>query len=60
MHGRGVTPAPLPLPEGARFDEHTFANEAGGRTYKLYVPSSYVGQGAAIVSHAARLYAIAR
>jgi poly(hydroxyalkanoate) depolymerase family esterase len=44
MHGRGVTPASLPLPEGARFDEHTFANEAGGRTYKLYVPSSYVGQ----------------
>ena len=43
MHGRGVTPA-LPLPEGARFDEHTFANEAGGRTYKLYIPSSYVGQ----------------
>jgi poly(hydroxyalkanoate) depolymerase family esterase len=43
MHGRGVTPA-LPLPEGAKFDEHTFANEAGGRTYKLYVPSSYVGQ----------------
>jgi hypothetical protein len=42
--GRGVMPAPLPLPEGARFDEHTFANEAGGRTYKLYVPSSYIGK----------------
>jgi poly(hydroxyalkanoate) depolymerase family esterase len=43
MHGRGVTPA-LPLPEGAKFDEHTFANEAGGRTYKLYIPNSYIGQ----------------
>jgi poly(hydroxyalkanoate) depolymerase family esterase len=43
MHGRGVTPA-LPLPEGAKFDEHTFANKAGARTYKLYIPSSYVGQ----------------
>ena len=43
MHGRGVTPA-LPLPDGAKFDEHTFANEAGGRTYKLYIPSSYSGQ----------------
>jgi poly(hydroxyalkanoate) depolymerase family esterase len=42
--GRGVMPAPLPLPEGARFDEHTFTNEAGGRTYKLYVPSSYIGK----------------
>jgi poly(hydroxyalkanoate) depolymerase family esterase len=43
MHDRGVAPA-LPLPEGARFDEHSFANEAGGRTYKLYIPSSYIGQ----------------
>ena len=43
MHGRGVMPA-LPLPDGAKFDEHTFANEAGGRTYKLYIPSSYSGQ----------------
>jgi poly(hydroxyalkanoate) depolymerase family esterase len=42
--GRSVMPAPLPLPEGARFDEHTFANEAGGRSYKLYVPSSYIGE----------------
>jgi poly(hydroxyalkanoate) depolymerase family esterase len=40
----GVTSAPLPLPEGAKFDERTFANEAGSRTYKLYVPSSYVGE----------------
>jgi hypothetical protein len=36
-----MLPAPLPLPEGARFDEHTFGNKAGARTYKLYVPSSY-------------------
>jgi poly(hydroxyalkanoate) depolymerase family esterase len=43
MHGPDVTSA-LPLPEGARFDERTFANQAGGRTYKLYIPSSYVGQ----------------
>ena len=44
LFSRGVTPAPLPLPEGAKFDERTFANEAGGRNYKLYVPSSYVGK----------------
>jgi poly(hydroxyalkanoate) depolymerase family esterase len=27
--------------EGARFEERSFSNEAGARTYKLYVPSSY-------------------
>jgi poly(hydroxyalkanoate) depolymerase family esterase len=47
--GRGVMPASLPLPEGARFDEHSFANEAGGRTYKLYVPSSYIGEALPLV-----------
>jgi poly(hydroxyalkanoate) depolymerase family esterase len=44
LFSRGVTPAPLPLPEGAKFDERTFANGAGGLNYKLYVPSSYVGK----------------
>jgi poly(hydroxyalkanoate) depolymerase family esterase len=29
------------LPEGARFEERSFANEAGSRTYKLYIPSRY-------------------
>jgi poly(hydroxyalkanoate) depolymerase family esterase len=41
--GRGVSPATSPLPKGARFDEHSFANKAGRRTYKLYVPSRYTG-----------------
>jgi poly(hydroxyalkanoate) depolymerase family esterase len=44
LFGRGVMPAPVALPEGASFDERTFANEAGSRTYKLYIPSSYVGE----------------
>jgi poly(hydroxyalkanoate) depolymerase family esterase len=44
LFSRGVTPAPLPLPEGAKFDERTFANESGNLNYKLYVPSSYVGK----------------
>jgi hypothetical protein len=30
-----------PLPDGARFEEHVYANQAGTRSYKLYVPSSY-------------------
>ena len=32
------------LPGGARFEEHTFTNEAGSRTYKLYIPSRYRGE----------------
>jgi poly(hydroxyalkanoate) depolymerase family esterase len=41
---RGVTPAPAPLPQGAMFAEHDYADSAGRRTYKLYVPSRYTGQ----------------
>ena len=33
--------APAPLPNGARFEERTYTNQAGSRGYKLYVPSSY-------------------
>jgi poly(hydroxyalkanoate) depolymerase family esterase len=32
------------LPDGASFEEHTFTNEAGSRTYKLYIPSHYKGE----------------
>jgi pimeloyl-ACP methyl ester carboxylesterase len=41
--------APAPLPEGARFEERTFANEAGSRVYKLYIPSGYTGQPVPLV-----------
>jgi poly(hydroxyalkanoate) depolymerase family esterase len=34
---------PISLPEGARFEERAYANDAGSRTYKLYVPSRYSG-----------------
>jgi poly(hydroxyalkanoate) depolymerase family esterase len=34
---------PISLPEGARFEERAYANHAGSRTYKLYVPSRYSG-----------------
>src|SRR4051794_36203638 len=33
--------APVPVPDGARFEERNYANEAGSRAYKLYVPSGY-------------------
>ena len=41
-HPRPPTP-PISLPDGARFDERVYANHAGSRTYKLYIPSRYGG-----------------
>jgi poly(hydroxyalkanoate) depolymerase family esterase len=37
------------LPDGARFEERTYANEAGSRTYKLYIPSCYSGESLPLV-----------
>ena len=41
--------ASVATPEGARFEERTFANGAGSRTYKIYVPSGYKGQPLPVV-----------
>ncbi|RDI62157.1 extracellular catalytic domain type 1 short-chain-length polyhydroxyalkanoate depolymerase [Microvirga subterranea] len=41
---RGPNQAPAPLPEGARFEERVFANAAGRRAYKLYVPARSTGE----------------
>jgi poly(hydroxyalkanoate) depolymerase family esterase len=41
--------APAHVPEGARFEERTFSNDAGSRTYKVYVPSGYTGQSLPVV-----------
>lgn len=41
--------APSPLPDGARFGKHVYANEAGRRAYKLYVPSGYQDQALPLV-----------
>jgi poly(hydroxyalkanoate) depolymerase family esterase len=46
---RGLAPAvgrgaAQPLPPGARFDAFTFANAAGSRAFKLYIPASATGQ----------------
>jgi poly(hydroxyalkanoate) depolymerase family esterase len=43
----GVTngrPRPAVVPAGSRFIERSYAGPAGGRDYKLYVPSGYTGQ----------------
>jgi hypothetical protein len=39
-----VRQPPVPVPDGARFEERTFSNDVGSRTYKVYVPSGYTGQ----------------
>ena len=36
-------------PKGARFEERSYADEAGRRTYKLYVPSGYNGRALPLV-----------
>jgi hypothetical protein len=41
--------ASVHVPEGARFEERTFTNDAGSRTYKVYVPSGYTGQSLPVV-----------
>jgi len=43
------THAPVPLPEGARFETLTYTNAAGSRAYKLYIPSGYSGQPVPLV-----------
>jgi poly(hydroxyalkanoate) depolymerase family esterase len=48
MPGLGPKPAPEP-PGGARFEAREFANAAGSRKYKLFVPASYNGEAMALV-----------
>jgi poly(hydroxyalkanoate) depolymerase family esterase len=36
--------AAVPVPEGAQFIRASYANHAGSRNYKLYIPSTYQGQ----------------
>jgi poly(hydroxyalkanoate) depolymerase family esterase len=37
------------VPEGAMFIEGTYSNPAGGRTYRLFIPSRYQGQSLPLV-----------
>jgi poly(hydroxyalkanoate) depolymerase family esterase len=47
--GDGVGRASVPVPDGAQFEERNYANEAGSRAYKLYVPSGYNAQALPLV-----------
>jgi poly(hydroxyalkanoate) depolymerase family esterase len=54
-HGLRGWRAPAPsstldtVPEGGKFIEAIFANSAGSRTYKLYIPSGYHGQAVSLI-----------
>ena len=48
-HAPKVRRVPAPLPKGAQFGEYLYANAAGARGYKLYVPSGYRGQAVPLV-----------
>jgi poly(hydroxyalkanoate) depolymerase family esterase len=47
--GRRMKSTTVPLPAGAKFETYDFANEAGSRRYKLYVPSCYIGEALPLV-----------
>jgi poly(hydroxyalkanoate) depolymerase family esterase len=40
---------PAVVPAGGRFVERSYTNQAGTRSYKLYVPSGYIGQEVPLV-----------
>ena len=40
---------PAVVPTGGRFVERSYTNQAGTRSYKLYIPSGYVGQEVPLV-----------
>ncbi|CAH1691829.1 Esterase [Hyphomicrobiales bacterium] len=49
LPGDSPLSAPAPIPAGARFEERSFADAAGQRTYKVFVPSGYRGQSLPLV-----------
>jgi poly(hydroxyalkanoate) depolymerase family esterase len=44
-----ANPASVNVPEGGRFLERSYTNGSGTRSYKLYVPSGYVGQAVPLI-----------
>jgi len=48
-HDFSTRPAHIPVHKHGLFEAHTFANVAGSRTYKLYIPSHYSGKAVPLV-----------
>jgi poly(hydroxyalkanoate) depolymerase family esterase len=46
---RAPAQAPDPLPDGAQFVTGSFSSDAGTRSYKLYIPSTYRGEAVPLV-----------
>jgi poly(hydroxyalkanoate) depolymerase family esterase len=46
---RTANPASVNVPEGGRFLERSYTNGSGTRSYKLYIPSGYVGQAVPLI-----------
>ena len=46
--GRSSGPSTA-APDGAKFEERVYSNDAGSRAYKLYIPSGYDGQALPLV-----------
>jgi poly(hydroxyalkanoate) depolymerase family esterase len=40
---------PAVVPAGGRFVDHSYASQTGTRSYKLYIPSGYIGQEVPLV-----------
>lgn len=52
QHPPGMTAgrsASVSVPEGGRFVERSYSNNAGTRSYKLYIPSGYTGQAVPLI-----------
>ncbi|MGO4722294.1 MULTISPECIES: extracellular catalytic domain type 1 short-chain-length polyhydroxyalkanoate depolymerase [unclassified Inquilinus] len=47
--GRPAAPGAAPAPDGARFDECSYAGQTGRRTYKLYIPGGRAEQALPLV-----------
>ena len=45
----GASAPKVPVPDGARFEERTFSNACGTRSYKVFAPSGYTGQPLPVV-----------
>jgi poly(hydroxyalkanoate) depolymerase family esterase len=49
LRGGAAKGGHVPVPEGATFEERVYANTAGSRPYKLYVPSTFKGEALPLV-----------